>query len=226
MSHKVDPFDAATEAGERSYENVYFGQVKIKPEFVVLQKGVGMVPYSESKHDANDRRTNVRMMLQPLRESGLQYTVERNVLAESRTWAKITWASARKLGLNNARDLDGTWVQAKLAETGRTWESNGETKKETTLEFVEIYADREACVAAYQERFGENGDGAENAGTNGKVHSPNGDAEKATALEFAKVLVGQYGEDKDALAKAMAEMPMIAKHFTIESPEIQQLLAA
>ncbi len=53
----------------------------------------------------------------------------------------------------------------------------------------------------------------------------NGNAkERETALQFVKVLVQQHKGDRAVVAEQIAAMPMLSKWFTIDSPEVVQLL--
>jgi hypothetical protein len=232
MSVTHDPFAVATQAGEQTF--AYYGQVEASAEFVVLKKGIGKAPFDDAEHDVKDRRTEVTIELTPIEESGLEYVVTRSVLAESRQWSTIVWPSLKDLGLKYAGDLNGKWAKAELVKTGRTWTRNtGEIAEETTLRFLALYGSEAECIAAYH---AERGGSDHDDGGASDVHSSaangngsgvtNGQAERETALQFLKVLVQQAKGDRGALAQSIANMPMIAKHFTVDSPEVQELVAA
>ena len=50
-------------------------------------------------------------------------------------------------------------------------------------------------------------------------------AERETALQFVGALVRQSGGDKSKLASLIMQMPLISKYFTVDSPEVADLLA-
>lgn len=223
----VDPFDAATQAGERL--DTLYGRVDVSATFVKLIKGVGKQPWSESD-GVDARRTEVQITLNPLDATGLTLLVERRLIAESRDWSGIVWPSLRDLGLKNVRELNGKWVKAEMVKTGRTYTNKrGDTSEETTFKFLAVYnTEAEATAAYYAARGGADNDPmavsmgapATNVSTNG-----NGHAERETALQFVSALVKQAGGDKGKLAGLIAQMPLISKYFTVDSPEVANLLA-
>lgn len=224
----VDPFDAATQAGERL--DTLYGKVDVSATFVKLIKGVGKQPWSESD-GVDARRTEVQITLNPLDCTGLTLLVERRLIAESRDWSGIVWPSLRDLGLKNVRELNGKFVKAETVKTGRTYTNKrGETSEETTFKFAAVFnTAAEATAAYYAERGGGDGDPmAIPMGTPATNVSPNGNgngAERETALQFVGALVKQAGGDRGKLAGLIAQMPMISKYFTVDSPEVVELLA-
>lgn len=209
----VDPFDSATQAGESS--GYLFGKLDVSAQFVVLQKGVGKLVYDEKQHSPDDRRTEVTILLNPIDAMNLSNFFQRNVIAESSAWSRVVWPSARGLGVTNARELNGAYVKAELAPTGRKWVGNdGNERVETTFKFLAVYEDEAACVAAFQ---AERGGGSVDA-------EPVDDADRKTAEQFLPALVKQANGDTDALAKMLATTPLVSKFFTIDSPEVVELL--
>jgi hypothetical protein len=223
----VDPFDAATQAGERL--DTLYGRVDVSATFVKLVKGVGKQVWIESD-GAEARRTEVQITLNPLDATGLTLLVERRLIAESRDWSGIVWPSLRDLGLKNVRELNGKWVKAEMVKTGRTYTNKrGDTSEETTFKFLAVYNTNDEATAAYfAARGGGDGDPmaipmgapATNISTNG-----NGNAERETALQFVSALVKQAGGDRGKLAGLIAQMPLISKYFTVDSPEVADMLA-
>lgn len=214
-----DPLDAATEAGERA--GILWGKVLIDGQFVVLEKGRGKVPFDPQIHSQDRRVTNMTITINPLDATGLTRTSERQMLAESKTWYGIVWASARALGLTHARDLHGKWAKIELAKTGRTYSNKqGETVEETTFKFLAIFDSEADCLAAYQSAApAVDDDEAHNAHD---AENP----EKEAMKGFLPVLVKQSGGDKDKLATLIAGMIPLNKYFTVDSPEVQELLKA
>ena len=52
------------------------------------------------------------------------------------------------------------------------------------------------------------------------------DPERVTALEFLKVIVRQAHGDRDLVAEQLAAIPQVGRFFSVDSPEVQALLAA
>lgn len=230
----IDPFDAATKAGEG--RNTYYGRAEVTAAFVTLKKGVGKQTFNDQLDDPRDRRTEVKIVVNPIDAMGLTVMLERDLIAESAEWSRYTWASLRdKCGLKNARELNGKWVKMTLVGTGETYTtSRGQTFERKAFVFEALYNTAADAEAAYLADVGgtpaadtstvdmSHGAGApaSNIGTNGT-----GTAERDTALQFLKVLVKQAGGDKSKLAASIAQMPMISKYFTADSPEVVGIMA-
>ncbi len=233
-----DPFDAATNAGERS--NTYFGKIEVNVSFVKLIKGAGQVPFMDGTDNPNDRCTAIHIILNPIEASGLTQLVERKLIAESGTWSRIMWPSLRdNCGLKNLRDLNGQWAKVEMVKTGRVYEDKrGEKHEETTFKFLAVYSNAGEATTAFLRERGTapddtlnidmgHGAGAPLSGTikgvDGSVSASN--PERDTALQFLGALVKQANGDKTKLASMIATMPMIGKYFTADSPEVVQLMA-
>lgn len=228
-----DPFAAASAAG--SGNRFYFGQVNVEAEFVALVKGQGKVPFDENSHKSDDRRTSVRFIFNPIDAMNLSFLIDRDLIAESRTWSKIVWPSLKACDITNLRQIEGKYAKVELVPTGRTWQGRNGTMEETTLKFHAIYDTADACTAAY---------GVETAQTLDDM-SPDDDpamdvdmspqptsngagnnAQKATAAAFLPALVNQANGDMNELASLLAQAPIVKDFFTVDSPEVQALLQA
>ena len=44
------------------------------------------------------------------------------------------------------------------------------------------------------------------------------------ALKFVKPLIARSGGDETKLGQLIAGMPLLSKHFSVQSPEVQELL--
>ena len=233
-----DPFAMAENPQERKYANEYFGEVGLDVWFCVLEKGYGKVPFSQQEHSIDKRLTAITMGVVPVPASGLQFSVDRDYIAEFRDWNAITLPSLKKLGVS-LRELDGKYARVKLTETGETYTNrNGETKEKTVFEFLEMYDTLEDCEAAYITKFGDNGRtqttppplvDRKDDGNNG---NDNGSKEKEAAVKFLEVAVKStcngktdLAEARDAVAEQIAKMPMINKYFTVDSPETMNFMA-
>jgi len=233
MSITNDPFEAATQAGEG--RNTYFGKAEVTAGFVTLKKGVGKQPFNENLDDIRDRRTEVKIVVNPIDAMGISILLQRDLIAESAEWSKYTWASLRdKCGLKSARDLNGKWCKVTLQGTGETYTTKrGETQERKAFVFEAVYTTAAEATAAYLADGGKLNtapaddnpamaiDMSHGAGANGN----GANAERETAKAFLQALVKQAGGDKGKLAASIAQMPMIAKYFTADSPEVVQMLA-
>lgn len=218
-----DPFQSATEATVPSA--TYYAQIQCDAWFCVLVKGQGKVVFDPQQHPIEQRRTAINLSLAPITEQQVQFPLVREMIAESVEWAKIVWPSARALGVTSARELHGKWAKVEIVGTGRKYTNKqGEEKEGTTFKFVALYPDENAARAAYQ-AGGQASEAtptqpaAPAAGSNGNSK------ERETALAFLKVLVPQWGLDLDKVAAGIANNPVIARHFTAQSPEVIQLMA-
>ena len=222
MSDRIlDPFDSATEAGERG--NVFFGKIDCTAQFVKLVKGLGKTLWMENDGDGA-RRTELNIHLNPLDVMNLTRPVERSVIAESRDFSAIVWPSLRALGVKNAREIHGKWAKVELVKTGRTYTNGtGATIENTTVKFHALYSSEAECIAAWET---ETGGSAAGSGSQHQQQAETDDVEKAAALQFLPALVKAANGDKAQLAQSIATMPIIAKHFTVDSPEVQVLLQA
>jgi hypothetical protein len=230
-----DPFAMAEDPQEIKYSNEYFGQVGLDVWFCVLEKGVGKVPFSEQEHSIDKRLTAITMGIIPVPASGLAFSVDRDYIAEFREWNAITLPSIKKLGVS-IRELDGKFAHVKLTETGETYtNSQGETKEKTAFEFLAIYDTLEACEAAYTAKRGsgaqptasQTAPRATTAATAG-----NGNKDRDAALKFLEVAVKStckgmtdLEQAREAVAAQIAKMPLINKHFTVDSPETMNFMA-
>ncbi|HFC08429.1 MAG TPA: hypothetical protein ENJ54_01040 [Chloroflexi bacterium] len=230
-----DPFEAASKAAPLPAE--YYGQVEVDAWFCVLEKGQGRVPYDPQQHSVDKRRTAIDMAIIPLAASGMNYPLERKMLAESKEWRNIVWQSLKALGFNSLREVNGAWVKVKLVPTGRKYtNSAGEEKEATTFKFLAVYDSEEECEAACLGTAGEDDEPTPTAAPQASSEQPQPQAnngERATALQFAQIIVQQalaaFPNDLNAaktrVTQEFAKMPIVSKYFTVDSPEIAALFA-
>ncbi len=241
MTTYDDPLESADNPEVQLPE--YFGQALVDAWFCVLQKGTGKVPFDPQQHRLEDRRTAIKFGIAPLAEQNVTRDVYREYIAEFGAWPKITLPSLKAVGLT-AKTLNGAWVHVGLVPEGRTYtDKNGNTQDSLTFKVLAAYPDEAACRAAYLNRSVSMGQepGAPaqdaqppftpSAPTNGNGHNGNGNGangtnpkERETALQFVKVLINQVAGDEAVLAARIANMPMLAKYFTIQTPEVRGLI--
>lgn len=217
-----DPFEAADNPQIKPAE--YFGKLEVDAWFCALVKGQGKVPFDPALHPADQRRTAVDLHVITLPAHGLNYPMTRGVIAESPEWTKTVWPSLHDAGVQSLRDLKDTprWCCVTTVSTGRTYQSNGVTKEATTFRFIALYASEAECQAAYNAQRG--GDWLDDTPA-AQPANGNGDRERETALAFAKILAKQSRSVVE-LGQRLTEYPLVAKHFTIDSPEIEALVMA
>lgn len=221
----LDPYDRAAKAQFAPRE--YWGQIQLDAWLCVLVKGRGKVQFDPAVHSEDKACTALNIAVLALPEQHVQFAVERELIAESNDWIKTVWPSLRKLGITSPRDAKGKWCKCRFVSTGRTYTNpKGEEREATTFEFLELYPDEAACRAAYLAAGGKPADDDGNVPDIASAPLPQNDGRKTAALEFVKVLVKSTKGDRDALAREMATIPMIAEFFSVDSPEVQALLAA
>lgn len=231
-----NPWDVASNPENYQQANEYFGSVTIDAWVCALVKGVGKVPYDASVHADIKPQTAINLSITPLAECDLQYDITRQMIGTFGDWPKVTWPSAKALGITNASELNGKFAHVEMVNTG-SYQKNGETKDLTAIKFVQFFDTREECLNAYNLKFGKSKQAQttpweENKPANGG--SGNGTSnEREVALKFARPLIanavrqsgGDIGKAHDAAGQMIAAQAMIAKHFTIDSPEIIEMLS-
>lgn len=110
----IDPFDAATEAGDRK-PKFYYGRMEVTASFIAMIKGQAPQVFNGNLHDADTRRTQVHLICNLIDAMNLTQLIERKVIADFGVWPKVVWPSLRDLGLKNVRD--------RMA-SGRRWRSS------------------------------------------------------------------------------------------------------
>jgi hypothetical protein len=232
------PVNDPWESGENPQVRVpeFWGQVAIDMYYVILQKGQGKVPFNPQQHTVDKRCTAIDIKILPILEMNVSYEVSRGMIAESREWAGIVLPSIKALGLS-VRELNGKFVQVRYKATGETYTNkNGEKKEKTTFEFVKLYTDIKECTVDFMTAGGTvftedpNGHGPDPVGV-AQPAATSVSPEAETAKKFLKVVVenavrGQKDLQviRDTISLNLASMPMINKHFTVDSPETMMMI--
>ena len=201
--------------------STYFGQVTFDLWACALVKGVGKVPFDSNMHKPEQKRTAIDIIITPLPSSNVTFDVERSVIAESREWAGIVLPSIKALGIE-AKDLHEKWVRYEMVSTGRTYEAKdaggnltGEMRQATTIKFLAVYQTLEEAEVAATAQYGGNGKQETLAVM---------DNDRQKAAQFLPYFVQKSQGNLTELAKSLAENPFLAKHFTVDSPEVIALL--
>lgn len=235
MTEYFDPWDSAENAKEPVFSNVIWGQCEASSWFCVLEKGIGKMEFDPQQHSPDQKRTAIDIIIHPLPEMNLMFDLTRNMIAESREWAGVVLPSIRELEIS-PKQLNGSWVKVQtvpltdhLGNTITYTDKNGTVKEKTTIKFLKIFKDQNECLADY---IAESSKPVIDGG-NGKPSNGNGgDKERQTALKFLRVFVQNeckntydIAQIRAALATKIASQPLINKFFTIDSPEVDELIA-
>lgn len=237
---EFDPFAAATEAQARTFD--LFGLVEISAWACHLEKGAGKIPF-DATNPNHKRMTAIDVFVQPLPEIDVRYpkTLECHWLAEYNTWVKITLPSIKEafqhatgMEMGSVRQINGMYARvARVDSFDKKYEKKdtagngtGEMVTPKTFKFVEFYVDENACRAAYIAAGGQPMQGASPAPV---ADNTPVDTDKTAAIAFLPVIVKnalngkglKITDDwKAAVNTALGQFPMVAKHFTAESPEV------
>jgi hypothetical protein len=212
----------------------FWGQINLDAWECVLTKGVGKEPFNAQLHSPDKRAIALDFKLSPLADMNIQNTIDRSMIRDSREFASIVLPSIKTIG-TSAKEINGRWVKMTFANTGRTYtDKHGETKDSTTIKFLAMFADENACRADYLSTH--------TAGTTLPASAPwedttpaapvVNDKERTTAYQFLKVFVGNavmgqtdLGVITKTLAGHIAMNPIVARHFTADSLESMNLIA-
>lgn len=211
----------------------FWGQAELSMWYAILEKGIGKIPFDPQQHSMDKRVTAIEMQILPIPEQNITDEVRRELIKESREWAGILMPSIKAQGLA-VRDLPGKWVHVHLKQTGKTYKNKyGETKEMTMFEVVKVFESEDACKLDYLTRSAEPTDESAKAFSIEQPEAaPVNGNERKTALAFLPALVknAAAGEKdveviKTKLATLIASTPLVNKHFTVDSPEVLQLIA-
>ncbi len=223
-----DPWASAVEDAERG--DYLWGQIQIDVGFVILKKGQPKHTWIEGD-DPKDRSTEISFTLNPIGEMGLTKLIQRSVLSDARgEWGRIVWPSLRDgCGLKELRPLEGKFVKIETVKNGRKWTNkDGDLMEGTTFKFHAIFDSEKTCVDNY---LGEGNVSKAtvpegNPAMTVDMDTPVVNQERETALAFLPALVKQTKGNIDMLKTMLDGMPMISKFFTVDSPEVKQLIGA
>lgn len=221
MSDNYDPWEEAQNAKQQPKS--YFGRVEFDIYPAVLEKGIGAMPYDPALHKDERRVTAIICSITPLASSSATFTSERRMVAEFGDWPKLVIPSINALGVN-LRELHGKWIRYETVGTGRKYvDRNGMEKESTTFRFLAWYPTEAAAEAAAQALYSghDNGNGEEPSPQPVPTEAP---SERASLAAFLPAFVTQANGDRDKLAQILAGHALMAKHFTITSPEVLALL--
>lgn len=215
----ADPFDTATSLGDR--KTMFFGKLEVNARFINMEAGKKKEAWFEGMNIEN-RRTEIELRLNPIDAMNVTFLVTRTLIAEFSDWSGIVWPSMKLLGLKSVREAHGRWAQVEMVN-GRTYKKNGEDVTPTQMKFIAFYDNAADCTAAYDKLMGAS---AVTTPTPAPTVSQDNTAELATAMQFLPAVVKAANGDLNKLALDIANMPLLKKFFTVNSPEVQALLKA
>lgn len=239
------PWDvAANPPPPPEYKNEYWGELWIDANFITLVKGApgGRVPWDDSMEGQLNpstgkpmsRLTEVKISLAPLADTGLQFTVDRDYIAEFKPWTDITFPSLKALGVMDLPSLQGKFGWVEMIKTGETYTSNktGKLVEKDTFKFLGIYEDETACKAAYM--AAKNGTAPTTTTPPTQAANNGANGEKDVAWRFLQRYIksaceatpGDLAAIRQSLTATIAGQPLLSKHFTVDSPEVVEAIAA
>lgn len=238
----VSAWDAAmnpdTSSNTGDFGKTYFGKVQIAVSFISLIKGQGRVPWEPNQLTPDGKptrkNTGIDIHLVCKAKDGTEYSVDRNYIAEFGDWPDMLLPNLKAIGIMSLQELNGKFAQVELVENGETYTNRaGELKKKTTFKFVKTFGTEAELNAAREALFGGNGSSPAPAPTAQAAPAASANPEKATAERFLKPYVDnamrQASNDvmkaRDLLAPMLAKQALLAKYFTVDSPEVVALMA-
>lgn len=219
-----DPFEAADNPEIRN--KTYFGHVTVDAYAVVLQRGSGPVNFDHFRHRLEDRRTQVKVSIQPLTGSRFMDPINREVLVESNEYAKIFHPSIRALDIK-PRELSGRYVRAEMIPTREYIKKDGTPGTATCPKIIATYETEQDCRAAQDALFGHHDTAAEAAPavSNGIAPAaPNGAGMSADGQrQLLEALWNASGKSDKQMAMLLSVTPQL-KHLTLDSGEVKSVM--
>ena len=236
--HEYDPYDDAMS----DEPSMFFGKVEIEAyPIVVADDGTGWKPQGQyvaelhgtraeiNKADDKFIATDVDISITPADPS--RKMIQRtNIPTKSKKRTEfqrvirpsiealegeIAKAKGLQVGqFNPLKELGGLWVAGEFVPKP----SNKPDETWTTLKFTRVFAGQDECIEAMNAHYNHEG-AAEAEGDNGH------DEERAKLAPFLQPIWAQAEGDKDKMAELLATNSMLCDHFTVDSPEVQALMA-
>jgi len=198
----------------------FVGQVKIDAHYCALIKGSGRRLWDPSYEGVYKKHTAIDFQIVPLDSTHqvverkiINWTVEfRQVVQPSVETLRPEIAKIRGKDDDNSfvvlRELNGLWVIGEYVPSP----SNKEGDTWTTFNFTHVFATREECEAAF-----ESASPQASTTLNAK--------DRATLADFLPSLWQQSGHDEAKFLKLIADNPLLASEFTVDSPEVTEAMA-
>lgn len=213
MSVQQDPFAAAV--NDAQAVNHLFGQMTVDAQFAVWRDGKTHAWFETD--GLQDRIVVTTFSLNPLSATGMTKMIEKQNKSTFGDFARIVWPSLKKLGCNTPKDVDNKFVHVELVpqKPGSDW---------TVFKFLNVYNTEAECEAAYYAFKGQEAHSTPAALPPVSQVKVVNEAEKAAALQFLSHVVLQNKGDLLALDKALKTTPLVKDYFTVNSPEVLEIL--
>lgn len=241
MSQQYDPYEDAMTPDS----GLFFGQVHIEAFQGFFQKGQqGAMPYDELAHGKGQKHyliieftfSPINPQRQIFRISTVKWAAEFNqVLRPSMEIVAEQIAKLKNMTMgqfNMLRELSSMYVKCNRVprpdnKEGQTW---------TTMEFVQVYPNEATCRAAWEQETDQVLVKLEDLPfmpePASPVRKPPTDYERQTFAAFLPALCAQAKSEAKAngtepaqnLANLLAANPMLAAHFTTDSPEVRKIM--
>lgn len=174
------------------------------------------------------RNTAIDLTISPLPGTSKFDTVSQMV-AEFGEWPEKVLPSLKQIGITNVQSINGKWCRFIRGKSDRTYKTDtGETKNAPGAIVFEAIFDTEADCQADHDAITSGGA----APTPAQPPADNNGNERATALKFLKPYVhnawaktGDLDKARVELAPMLAGQVLLSKYFTVDSPEVLDLLA-
>ena len=238
---KYDPFDDAM----TNEPDFFYGSVSVEAWQGFFEKGVGAVPYDEHAHGPDRKHYLIIhfefVPVDPTRKifsvNTVKWAAEFNkVLRPSLEVVSDQLAGIKGLivgQFNPLRAVSGMYVRCERVPRP----DNKENETWTTMKFQKVYPNEAACVAAWEADSGKELGGSPAAGLPFMPEDPGADLPyhadevgatdpvRASMAAFLPALWAQAAGDTIKMAGLLSDNPMIGQHFTVESPEVAEVMS-
>lgn len=233
ISTVEDPF-AVADNDAANYTDppiVVFGQVSVVARYCVFEAGAkprGRRDFDPQIDAFDVRRIELGFGVQPVvvgRKATEYYTT-----SDSREFARIVNPSIKALGVQNAKALDGRYVEAHLVDSGRVIKDDPDKRQWKALKFVRLFASEDECVQAAEAKGARHVPAgvaapATPVGTPAPAPAPLqiATASEAVALKFVEPLWRQSGQSPERFLALLQSSPM-TKGLSVDHPEVLRYL--
>jgi len=235
-----DPYDDAM----TSDPDFFYGQVNVEAFQGFFEKGVGATPYNEMAHGDRKHYLIIQFIFTPIDPTRKVFTIStvkwspefNQVLRSSLEVVSEQLAGIKNLVIgqfNPLREVSGMYVRCERVPRP----DNKENETWTTMRFQQVYSNETTCVAAWETDTGKELGGSPMADlpfmpddipdSQQPGHSvPIPDPQRVSLAVFLPALWQQSGKDMIEMSKVLRANPMLAAHFTVESPEVVEVMKA
>lgn len=235
----ADIWDKANDATDADFQYEYWGEVSMDVWECALVKGQGRVPFDPAIHKKGPYAA-INLNLYPLGEMDLTFNVERNLVHFEREWTEFTKPSAiealEAAGFKpHIRELSDKFVHATQVPSGETYartkdDGTEEVVTKKALKILRVFKDEGACRAHYL--AGAAGDPGAMSKIEQEDEAIPGFNESDALMPFLEVVVksaaGKHSDlikIREDISNQIAAIPQLAGKFTVDSPEVVQMLA-